>query len=66
MLLSGACAGHLCFSPRRSRSCSAPSGMGRGNASTPIASIAVDFHIAEVVDDTQVVAGKIPKNLFMR
>ena len=31
-----------------------------------LASIAVDFHIAEAVDDTQVVAGKIPKNLFTR
>jgi acetamidase/formamidase len=29
-----------------------------------LASIAIDFHIAEVVDDTQVVAGKIPKSLF--
>ena len=29
-----------------------------------LASIAVDFHIAEAVDDTQVVAGKIPKSLF--
>jgi acetamidase/formamidase len=31
-----------------------------------LASIAVDFHVAEAVDDTQVVAGQIPKSLFMR
>jgi hypothetical protein len=27
--------------------------------------IAVDFHIAEVVDGTQVVVGKIAKSLFL-
>jgi acetamidase/formamidase len=31
-----------------------------------LASIAVDFHIAEAVDLTQVVAGKIPKSLFLK
>ncbi len=31
-----------------------------------LASIAVDFHIAEAVDDTQVVAGTIAKSLFTR
>ena len=31
-----------------------------------LASIGVDFHIAEAVDDTQVVAGKIAKSLFTR
>lgn len=30
-----------------------------------LASIAVDFHVAEAVDLTQVVAGKIPKELFV-
>ena len=30
-----------------------------------LASIAVDFHIAEAVDLTQLVTGKIPKNLFL-
>lgn len=30
-----------------------------------LASLAVNFHIAEVVDRTQVVAGKIPKSLFL-
>jgi len=29
-----------------------------------LASIAVDFHVAEAVDLTQVVTGKIPKNIF--
>ncbi len=31
-----------------------------------LTSLGVDFHVAEVVDLTQVVAGKIPKNLFIR
>ena len=31
-----------------------------------LASIAVDFRIAEAVDDAQVVAGMVPKSLFMR
>jgi acetamidase/formamidase len=31
-----------------------------------LASIAVDFHNAEVVDQTQVVVGKIPKSLFAK
>jgi len=31
-----------------------------------LSSIAVDFHVAEAVDLTQVVAGKIPKNIFIR
>jgi len=30
-----------------------------------LSSIAIDFHIAEVVDGTQVVVGKIPKSLFL-
>jgi acetamidase/formamidase len=30
-----------------------------------LASLAVDFHVAEAVDLTQVVAGKIPKSLFL-
>ena len=30
-----------------------------------LASIAVDFHVAEAVDLTQVVAAKIPKSLFL-
>ena len=30
-----------------------------------LASIAVDFHVAEVVDLTQLVSGKIPKSLFL-
>ena len=30
-----------------------------------LCSVAVDFHIAEVVDGTQVVVGKIPKSLFL-
>lgn len=30
-----------------------------------LASIAVDFHVAEAVDLTQLVSGKIPKNLFL-
>jgi acetamidase/formamidase len=29
-----------------------------------LASIAVDFHVGEAVDLTQLVAGMIPKNLF--
>ena len=29
-----------------------------------LASIAVDFHVAEVVDLTQVIIGMIPKSLF--
>jgi acetamidase/formamidase len=29
-----------------------------------LASIAVDFHIAEAVDFTQLVTGKIPKSIF--
>ena len=31
-----------------------------------LASIAVDFKIAEVVDGTQVVTGNIPKSLFLK
>jgi acetamidase/formamidase len=31
-----------------------------------LASIAVDFHAAEVVDGTQLIVGKIPKDLFLR
>ena len=31
-----------------------------------LASIAVDFHVAEVVDLTQLVAAKIPKSLFLK
>ena len=31
-----------------------------------LASLAVDFHIAEAVDGTQVVVGKIPKSLFLK
>jgi acetamidase/formamidase len=30
-----------------------------------LASIAVDFHAAEVVDHIQLVSGKIPKSLFI-
>jgi acetamidase/formamidase len=30
-----------------------------------LASIAVDFHAAEVVDHMQLVSGKIPKSLFL-
>ena len=30
-----------------------------------LASIAVDFHVAEAVDLTQLVSGKIPKSLFL-
>jgi acetamidase/formamidase len=29
-----------------------------------LASIAVDFHVAEAVDQTQIITGKIPKNIF--
>ena len=29
-----------------------------------LASLAVDFHVAEAVDGTQVIVGKIPKNIF--
>ena len=31
-----------------------------------LASIAVDFHVAEAVDLTQLVSGKIPKSLFLK
>ena len=31
-----------------------------------LASIAVDFHVAEAVDLTQVVTGRVPKSLFGR
>ena len=31
-----------------------------------LASIAVDFRVAEVVDGTQVVTGNIPKSLFLK
>jgi acetamidase/formamidase len=31
-----------------------------------LASIAVDFHVAEAVDLTQVVSAKIPKSLFLK
>jgi acetamidase/formamidase len=31
-----------------------------------LASIAVDFHAAEVVDGTQLIVGKIPKDLFLK
>jgi acetamidase/formamidase len=31
-----------------------------------LASLAVDFHVAEVVDLTQLVAAKIPKSLFVK
>jgi len=31
-----------------------------------LASIAVDFHVAEAVDQTQVVTGKIPKSIFKK
>ena len=31
-----------------------------------LASIAVDFHVAEAVDLTQVVTGRVPKNLFVQ
>ena len=31
-----------------------------------LASIAVDFHAAEVVDGTQLIVGKIPKSLFIK
>jgi acetamidase/formamidase len=31
-----------------------------------LASLAVDFHVAEAVDLTQVVVGKIPKQIFLR
>jgi acetamidase/formamidase len=31
-----------------------------------IASIAVDFHVTEVVDGTQVATGYIPKSLFLK
>ena len=30
-----------------------------------LASIAVDFRVAEVVDGTQVITGNIPKSLFL-
>jgi acetamidase/formamidase len=40
-------------------------GLARDKAFS-LASIAVDFHVAEVVDLTQVVAGMIPKSLFLR
>jgi acetamidase/formamidase len=29
-----------------------------------LASIAVDFHVAEAVDQTQIITGKIPKSIF--
>ena len=31
-----------------------------------LASIAVEFHVAEAVDLTQLVSGKIPKSLFLK
>jgi acetamidase/formamidase len=31
-----------------------------------LSSLAIDFHIAEVVDGNQVVIGKVPKSLFLR
>jgi acetamidase/formamidase len=31
-----------------------------------LASIAVNFHVAEAVDGRQVVAGKVPKAIFLR
>ena len=40
-------------------------GLNASDAYT-VASIACDFHIAEAVDLTQVVVGKIPKNIFTR
>lgn len=40
-------------------------GLARDEAFS-LASIAVDFHIAEVVDLTQLVAAKIPKSLFLK
>jgi acetamidase/formamidase len=40
-------------------------GMARDKAFS-LASIAVDFHVAEVVDVAQLVAAKIPKNLFLK
>ncbi len=39
-------------------------GLARDKAFS-LASIGVDFHVAEVVDLTQVVAAKIPKSLFL-
>jgi acetamidase/formamidase len=39
-------------------------GLARDKAFS-LASIAVDFHVAEVVDVTQLVAAKIPKSLFL-
>ena len=39
-------------------------GLARDKAFS-LASIAVDFHVAEVVDQTQLVAAKIPKSLFL-
>ena len=39
-------------------------GLARDKAFS-LASIAVDFHVAEVVDLTQLVAAKIPKSLFL-
>ena len=40
-------------------------GLARDKAFS-LASIAVDFHVAEVVDLTQLVAAKVPKNLFLK
>ena len=31
-----------------------------------LASVAVDFRVAEVVDGTQVITGNIPKSLFLK
>jgi acetamidase/formamidase len=40
-------------------------GLTQANALS-LSSLAVDFHIAEAVDGTQVVVGKIPKSLFLK
>ena len=37
-----------------------------GGRALSLASLGVDFHVAEAVDGTQVIVGKIPKTLFLR
>jgi acetamidase/formamidase len=43
----------------------AEKGMSQANALS-LASIGVDFHVAEAVDGRQVIVGEIPKDLFLR
>jgi len=44
----------------------APMMLDKGLNDDTLASIACDFHVAEAVDLTQVVVGKIPKDVFRK